>query len=128
MPYPKFLEVYRKIIEETCKCLHENRFAVWVVSEVRGKDGEYYNLVADTIKAFKDAGLKYYNEMILVNQVSSLAIRVTAQFQKSRKIGRVHQNVLVFFKGDLNRIVGGYDELDLSYLQEEMEEQNAENE
>lgn len=128
MPYPKFLEVYRKIIEETCKCLHENRFAVWVVSEVRGKDGEYYNLVADTIKAFKDAGLKYYNEMILVNQVSSLAIRVTAQFQKLRKIGRVHQNVLVFFKGDLNRIVGGYDELDLSYLQEEMEEQNAENE
>lgn len=128
MPYPKFLEVYRKIIEETCKCLHENRFAVWVVSEVRGKDGEYYNLVADTIKAFKDAGLKYYNEMILVNQVSSLAMRVTAQFQKSRKIGRTHQNVLVFFKGDLNRIVGGYDELDLSYLQEEMEEVKIENE
>lgn len=128
MPYPKFLEVYRKIIEETCKCLHENRFAVWCVSEVRGKDGEYYNLVADTIKAFKDAGLKYYNEMILVNQVLSAAIRVTAPFQKSRKVGRVHQNVLVFFKGDLNRIVEGYDELDLSYLQEEMEDQDEENE
>lgn len=128
MPYPKFLEVYRKIIEETCKCLHENRFAVWVVSEVRGKDGEYYNLVADTIKAFKDAGLKYYNEMILVNSSSSAAIRVTVPFQKSRKVCRIHQNVLVFFKGDLKSIVGGYGELDLSYLQDEMNGVEIENE
>lgn len=107
MPYPKFLEVYRKIIAETCKCLHNDRFAVWVVSEVRGKDGEYYNLVADTIKAFKDAGLHYYNEMILINQVMSYAIRVTAPFQKSRKVGRIHQNVLVFYKGEIKSIVGG---------------------
>lgn len=106
MPYPKFLEVYRKIIAESCKLLHDNRFAVWVISEVRGKDGEYYNFVADTIKAFKDAGLHYYNEMILVNQVVSTAIRVTNSFNNSRKVGRIHQNVLVFFKGDMKSIVG----------------------
>ena len=128
MPYPKFLEVYRKIIAESCKLLHENRFAVFVVSEVRGNNGEYHNLVSDTISAFKDAGLHYYNEIILVNQISSTAIRVSALFQKSRKVGRIHQTVLVFFKGDMKSIVGGYDELDLSYLQEEMEEQGEENE
>lgn len=128
MPYDKFLDVYRKIISESCKCLHNDRFAVWVVSEVRSKKGEYYNFVSDTIKAFKDAGLHYYNEMILVNQVASSAIRVTIPFQKSRKVGRLHQNVLVFYKGDLKSIIGGYPQLDLSYLQEEMQENIDEDE
>lgn len=122
MKYPKFLEVYRKIIDESCKCLRDNRFAVWVVSEVRGKDGEYYGLVNDTIKAFKDAGLHFYNDIVLVNQVASIAIRVGSLFNKSRKVSRIHQNVLVFFKGDIKSIVGGYSDLDLSYLQDEMKE------
>lgn len=128
MKYPKFLEVYRKIINESCKCLRENRFAVWVISEVRGKDGEYYGLVNDTINAFRDAGLHFYNDVILVNQVVSASIRVGSLFNKNRKMSRIHQNVLVFFKGDMKSIVGGYSDLDLSYLQEIMNDENEENE
>lgn len=128
MKYPKFLEVYRKIIQESCKCLHENRFAVWVVSEVRGKDGEYYGFIKDTINAFKDAGLHFYNDIVLVNQVNSASIRVGSLFNKNRKVSRIHQNVLVFFKGDMKSIVGGYSDLDLSYLQEEMNEEEEINE
>lgn len=126
MPYPRFLEVYRKIISEACKLLRNDRFAVWVISEVRGKDGEYYNLVADTIQAFKDAGLHYYNEMILCNVISSAAIRAPRIFNSTRKIVRTHQNVLVFFKGDMRTIKDNYGELDLSYLQEEMSEDGDE--
>ena len=122
MKYPKFLETYRKIISETCKCLRENRFAVFVVSEVRGKSQGYYGFVKDTIQAFTDVGLHYYNEMILVNQAVSAAMRVGSLFDKTRKVSRIHQNILVFFKGDMNSIVGGYPKLDLSYIQDEMRE------
>jgi hypothetical protein len=34
----------------------------------------------------------------------------------------VHQNVLVFYKGNPNNIKSNYKELDLSYLEENLEE------
>lgn len=60
----------------------------------------YYQFVPDTVKAFVACGLKYYNEAILVTAVGSLPIRVSRQFEAGRKIGKTHQNVLVFIKGD----------------------------
>lgn len=112
MKYKDFLLSYRTIIRKSCSLLNDNRFAVFVVGEVRAKSGEYYNFVGDTIQAFLDAGLHYYNEMILATQIGSLAMRVTNQFNHSRKIGKTHQNVLVFFKGDLKQISVLYPQLD----------------
>ena len=100
MKYEDFIDAYRTIIRKSCSLLKENRFAVIVVGEVRAKKGEYYNFVRDTIGAFISAGMKYYNEMILVTNVGSLAMRAGEGFTKSRKIGKTHQNVLVFVKGD----------------------------
>jgi hypothetical protein len=42
----------------------------------------------------------YYNEIILVTAIGSLPIRAGRQFTAGRKIGKTHQNVLVFVKGD----------------------------
>jgi len=56
--------------------------------------------VGDTVEAFKAAGLNYYNEAILVTAVGSLPIRAGRQFDAGRKLGKTHQNVLVFVKGD----------------------------
>jgi hypothetical protein len=98
MPYDKFMHIYREIIRKSCAKLKNNRFAVFVVGEVRGKDGEYYDFVGDTVQAFKDAGLKYYNELLLINTTGSLAVLVRKQFSVNRKIGKHHQNVLVFAK------------------------------
>lgn len=122
MEYGAFLNAYKIIIQKSCSLLKENRFAVFVVGEVRAKNGEYYNFVGDTIKAFKDAGLHYYNELILINQIGSLAIRSGNQFNHSRKIGKCHQNVLVFYKGDLKKIPSTYPELDLGKVEEDYEE------
>ncbi|MDR1459219.1 MAG: ParB N-terminal domain-containing protein [Bacteroidales bacterium] len=99
MGYQQFIEAYREIIEKSCSMLKNNRFAVFVVGDVRDKKGVYRNFVGDTIKAFTDCGLLYYNHLILVNQINSLAIRVRRQFQNSRKAGKTHQNVLAFYKG-----------------------------
>jgi hypothetical protein len=103
MPYAAFVEAYTAIIAGACALLKPNRFACVVVGEVRSKHGGYYGFVPDTIAAFRSAGLSYYNEAILVTAAGSLPIRVSGQFTSSRKVGKTHQNVLVFVKGDAKK-------------------------
>ena len=103
MPHERFLEVYRKIIADTCGLLREDRFACFVVGDFRDKRGMYRNFVGSTVEAFQDAGLKLYNEAVLITAVGSLPIRVAKQFTASRKMGKTHQNVLIFIKGDPKR-------------------------
>jgi hypothetical protein len=103
MDYPAFLESYREIIAGACRLLKPDRFACFVVGEVCGDDGAYRGLVPDTIRAFVDAGLDLYNEAILVTAVGSLPVRVAKAFEVSRNLGKTHQNVLVFCKGDARK-------------------------
>jgi DNA modification methylase len=114
MPYDAFLDKYQAIIRDAVARLRDDRFACFVVSEIRDKAGYYRNFVSDTIQAFQDAGMHYYNEIILVNVAGSLPIRVGRQFQKYRKVGRTHQNILVFYKGDPKRIAENFPEIDVS--------------
>jgi DNA modification methylase len=100
MAYNDFIDAYRGIIKKSTSLLKEDRFAVFVIGEVRDKKGNYYNFVGDTIKAFTDAGLRYYNEMILITPAGTLPIRAAKSFESGRKIGKTHQNVLVFVKGN----------------------------
>lgn len=111
MEYDDFKKTYFEIIKKACKKLKENRFACFVVGEVRRDDGAYYNFVADTIQAFKDGGLHYYNEIILLNSFASAGLRAGKIFSKYRKICKVHQNVLVFYKGDMKNIKNEFPEL-----------------
>lgn len=110
--YEDFLNKWHKILELGYGALRENRFAVLVVSEIRNpKTGEYYGFVPDTIRIMTAIGFKYYNEVILENNIGSLPIRAPKYFDQSRKIGRHHQNILVFYKGDTTKIsehFGGY--------------------
>lgn len=103
MSYEDFLERYRAIIAKSCAYLKDDRFAGIVVGDFRGPDGMYRNFVSETIRAFEDAGLHLYNESILVTSLASLVLRVGKQFDTSRKMGKTHQNFLVFVKGDPRR-------------------------
>ena len=104
--YDKFLVAYRNIIAESTAMLKPGRFACFIVGDVRDKAGNYRNFVSDTIAAFRDAGLHLYNEVILVTACGSLAIRVGRQFSSYRKVGKTHQNVLVFLKGEAGDVKG----------------------
>ncbi len=99
MPYAEFMESYSYIIKESYDLLKEDSFAVWVVGEIRDKKGNYYNFIGDTVNAFKSAGFNYYNEAVLVTSVGSLPLRAGKAMKASRKLGKTHQNVLVFVKG-----------------------------
>jgi len=98
--YEAFLDDYRAIASQAVALLKDDRFASIVVGEIRDKRGIYRNFVGDTVRAFQDAGVKFYNEAILVTSVGSLRVRVGKQFRAGRKLGKAHQNVLVFVKGD----------------------------
>jgi hypothetical protein len=100
MDYAAFCSAYRSIIAGAIDRLRDDRFACFVVSDVRDKKGYYRNFVGETVAAFEAAGAKLYNEAILVTAVGSLPIMITKQFTGGRKLGKTHQNVLVFCKGD----------------------------
>jgi hypothetical protein len=97
--YDEFMDAYRQITAATAARLKPDRFAAVVIGEIRGPDGAYRNLVADTIDAHLQAGLTYYNEAILITPVGSLPIRAGRVFKASRKVGKTHQQMLVFRKG-----------------------------
>lgn len=103
MPYEHFLSIYRDIIRHSIERLRDDRFACFVVGDVRDKRGLYRNFVGHTVAAFEDAGARFYNEAILVTTLGSLPIRVGRQFMAGRKLGKTHQNMLVFVKGDPRR-------------------------
>ena len=107
--YEEFLQDYEAIILKSISLLKENRFCCFVVGDIRDKQGYYRGFVSDTIEAFEKCGAKFYNEIILVTAVGSLPIRVGRQFQMNRKVGKTHQNVLVFYKGDVKEIRKNYD-------------------
>lgn len=100
MKYDAFKAAYFDIIAKTCALLKPDRFACFVVGEIRAANGIYRCFVPDTISAFQEAGLNYYNEAILVTQAGSLPMRARRPFETSRKLGKCHQNILVFIKGD----------------------------
>lgn len=97
--YKEFLEGYSEIIRKSTRMLKRNRFACFVVSDIRDENGNYHNFVGHTIEAFQQAGLHYYNEAIFVTPTGSLPVRAGRTFKASRKLGKAHQNVLIFVKG-----------------------------
>lgn len=100
MSYDEFRDIYYKIIASCVRMLNNNRFAAFVVGDVRDKNGNYRNFVSHTIEAFELAGANLYNRAILVTAVGSLPVRITRQFKAARKLGSTHQDVLIFIKGD----------------------------
>jgi len=101
LSWNKFCDAYEQIIKASCSRLKKNRFAAFVVGEVRDKKNGYCaGLVPETIYAFEQAGLRLYNDAVLITAVGSLSIRVGKQFSGSRKLGRSHQYCLIFCKGD----------------------------
>ena len=96
-PYTQFLELYESIIAKSCNLLNKGGYACFVVGEVRDKNGFYIGFVPDTIKAFEKCGMKFYNEAILLNAIASASMRANGNM-KSKKLVKVHQNVLIFIK------------------------------
>lgn len=115
MEYDEFMKAYRKIIDIACRKLKDDRFAVFVVGDVRDKKGAYRNFVDFTKQCFNENGLVTYNELILTEQIGTAQLRARRVFN-TRKVVKVHQNVLVFFKGDIKTIKQNYSAIEVGDL------------
>jgi len=101
--YEEFMSQYKNIFSQCYDMMKENSFLVLKITEIRDKKtGIYRGFVPDNIRIMEEIGFKYYNEIIIVNNPATAAMTVSAQF-KNRKVGRTHQNVVVFYKGDPER-------------------------
>lgn len=100
MSYYDFLAAHDEIVAKACAALKPNRFAAWVISDVRDKRGVYRGLPAAAVESFRTAGLALYNEAVILDPVGSAAVRAGRIFLGGRKLTRMHQFLLVFVKGD----------------------------
>ncbi len=118
--YEEFIAIYRQIIADCVSMLKDDRFACFVVGDIRDNKGFYRNFPADTISAFQDAGMTLYNEAILVTMVGTASLRTSHQFPIGRKFGKMHQNVLIFIKGDWREAVHACGDVEV-YFPDEVE-------
>lgn len=103
--YDEFMQAYRRIVASAVEALKPDRFACFVVGDIRDKRGHYRNFVSDTIGAFRATGCELYNEAVFITPAGSLPVRTARAFPIGRKLGKSHQNVLVFVKGDWRKAV-----------------------
>ncbi len=100
MEWDDFQTSYRRIIRRSVRCLKPNRFACFVVGNFRDNQSHYRNFVGLTVDMFQSAGAHFYNDAVLTTAVGSASLRASYQFDIGRKFAKVHQNVLIFCKGN----------------------------
>lgn len=104
MEYHTFIPAYKRIILRCFQKLKKDSFACFVVGDFRDtKTGNYRGFIADTVNAFREVGMELYNDAVLLTPTGSLPARVGRQFRGGRKLGKAHQNILLFVKGDGKR-------------------------
>lgn len=102
--YDDFTTGHNKAIADAVSYLRDDRYACWVVSDVRDKKtGCYRGLPMATVQAFVDAGCRLLNECVIVDPAGTAPVRTRAPFEANRKVARVHQVLYVFVKGDVRR-------------------------
>jgi DNA modification methylase len=101
--YKDFINIMENSLSKAIKTLKSNRFAALVVSDIRDKAGFYYGFPDAVKKIFKDNGMELYNDIVLINEAGSAPLRARQTF-KFRKVVKSHQNILIFYKGDIKKI------------------------
>lgn len=107
--YSEFLILYKQIIINSINKLNENSFAVIVLSDFRQKDkGGYFGkinpFVSDTIQiVHENTNCYLYNKGIIISAIGSAGMRADKIF-RYRKLTKIHEEFLVFYKGDFMEI------------------------
>ena len=114
MTWPGFLKSLQTIAQNCFLWLKPNRFAAFVIGDIRDKKtGHYRRFVAEFTQIMNRAGLSLYNEAILINSLGSLPLRAGRVFKASRKLGKTHQNILIFVKGSWQEAVEACGEIEI---------------
>ena len=117
--YEDFIKILENAFKSAVTCLKDDRFAVVVVGDMRDKStGFYYDFCGDIKRIFKEAGMPLYNEIILIETSASTALRAS-RYMETRKVAKMHQNILVFYKGNTKEIKKAFKKIE--YASEDLE-------
>lgn len=115
MTAEQFATAYRRMVALVAERLRSDRYMVLVVGSARSKrDGLLRDLRGLTVDAAHAAGLGLLNEAALVTMIGSLPHRAARIFTGTRVLGRSHQDVLVFVKGDRKRATQAAGDVDVT--------------
>lgn len=103
-------------IEHAARALRDDSFAVFVVGSVRDKKSRILDMRRCMVDAAERAGMWLYNDAVLLNHVASVRFTMGKAFRERRLLSRVHQEILVFVKGEAKVAAtrAGGDSFDLS--------------
>ena len=88
--------------------------------DIRTKKGDYHRFPDHLKDLFIKNGMVLYNELILVEPISTSRLRARPNM-RTRKVVKTHQNVLVFYKGDMKKIKENFPEIEVVIESENME-------
>jgi DNA modification methylase len=93
--YTAFLKDYFKIIKKCYAALKPDKYAVWVVNDIR-RDKRLVPFASDTINIFEQAGFKTHD--IIINRLNSLAVMGVRSAIDNGYTPKMHEYILVFKK------------------------------
>lgn len=102
MSHGDFARAYERGIAGATAHLVADAFSVWVVGNYR-EGGHLVDLVGMTIDAHHKAGLRLHADLVILDPPATAGMRASATFAVNRRPIRVHQQMLVFVKGDTGR-------------------------
>jgi len=106
------LEVYSTLENDASNQKEYKDFIKILDKAFRNENGVYYNFPSDIKNIFIKNGILLYNEIILADPLGTAPARAR-KYMGNRKVVKVHQNILVFYKGDTKEIKNIYPKLDL---------------
>ncbi len=95
--YEEFLGMLKDSLGITYKGLKDDALCVWVVGNLRRKDGSLIHFNGDTVRIGQEVGFKLWDELIFWG-ASDSAVQRSGQFEANRKSVRVHESIIIFKK------------------------------
>jgi hypothetical protein len=103
MSYTDFDTALERVLAGAARALRPDRFAIVVTGDVRDAHGVLHDLRGATIAGAGRAGLAYVTGGVLATTIGSAKLLAARAFLGTRNLWRVHQDVLVFLKGNRGR-------------------------
>lgn len=114
MRWGQFTEALTGIVTRTVAALRPDRFAAWVVSDIRDRRGGLRDLPGEIARAHQEAGATWLDDLAVIDPIGSGRLRAKRPFVRGRKTLRSHQRVLVFCAGDAREAAWRvYDQADI---------------
>lgn len=108
-----FDQAIHDTIREAARILRPDRFATFIVGNVRDKRGRLRSMHTLMVQACEASGLTYVQDAILVTPLGSVQTTAARAFTATRTLGRTHQEIVTVCKGSRKRATERLGDVDI---------------